>query len=241
MNQFEYFTEIEEAFVRLRGKSLLLSPMDWDLMQSWKDDGVPLRVVLRSLEKVFESHQAKARRRPIQSLSYCKGEVEAQFGEWREARVGAAEPEASTTGSSDSNPFGKDAVLAHLERSRVKLLELKIKRAEAMGGGFVIDVTHIALCEAIARLGVLIGEFEKVPNAEKLENELGLIERSIDEAIDLATFDDTRAEARAAAVELLKPYKSNMEPEVYERQIELLLKKRLREIYGVPRLSLFYL
>ena len=44
MNYFNYFTEIEDAFVRRRGKHLLLSPMDWALIESWKELKVPLHV-----------------------------------------------------------------------------------------------------------------------------------------------------------------------------------------------------
>jgi hypothetical protein len=231
MNQFEYFTEIEEAFVRLRGKSLLLSPMDWDLIESWKDIGVPLHVVLRSLEKVFESNLAKARRRPIQSLSYCKSEVEAQFGEWRESRVGAAEPGASVTGSSDSNPFAKDAVLAHLEKA-ANALVIDSKVPEGYVEAFAVALDEINEAKA---------EFEERSDVRKLEEALTKVERELDAVIVEASTQEQIAAAREEAEALFAPYKSMMASDTYWKQVELLLKKRLREIHGVPRLSLFYL
>src|ERR671932_1113401 len=91
LNYFNYFTEIEEAFIRRRGKHLLLSPMDWALIESWKEMGVPLFVALRGIERAFDSHEAKPRRRSVKTLLYCQEEVEAQFAEWQEAQVGAAE------------------------------------------------------------------------------------------------------------------------------------------------------
>ena len=39
----------------------------------------------------------------------------------------------------------------------------------------------------------------------------------------------------------LKPYRKQMEPAVYAQTRDNLLLKRLRETFGVPRLSLFYL
>jgi hypothetical protein len=88
LNYFNYFTEIEDAFVRRRGKHLLLSPMDWALIESWKAMGVPLHVALRGIEKSFDSFESKPRRRSVKSLLYCQEEVEAQFAEWRESQVG---------------------------------------------------------------------------------------------------------------------------------------------------------
>ena len=47
-NYYNYFTEIEEHFQRTRGTSLfLLSPLDWALIESWKNADVPLEAVLR--------------------------------------------------------------------------------------------------------------------------------------------------------------------------------------------------
>ena len=39
----------------------------------------------------------------------------------------------------------------------------------------------------------------------------------------------------------LKPYRAQMEAQIYEQTLNNLLLKRLREQFGVPRLSLFYL
>jgi hypothetical protein len=79
LNYFNYFTEIEDAFIRRRGKHLLLSPMDWALIESWKEMGVPLHVALRGIEKSFDSYESRPRKRSVKSLMYCQEEVEAQF------------------------------------------------------------------------------------------------------------------------------------------------------------------
>src|SRR5919202_1239138 len=89
LNYFNYFTEVEDAFIRRRGKHLLLSPIDWALIESWKTKGVPLFIALRGIEKSFDSYEAKPRRRTVKTLFYCQEEVEAQYDEWLESQTGA--------------------------------------------------------------------------------------------------------------------------------------------------------
>ncbi|PYV35697.1 MAG: hypothetical protein DMG22_01635 [Acidobacteria bacterium] len=57
---FKYFAEIEECFQRARGTPTLLSPLDWALIESWKDAGVPLEAVeTRRDETPFDPQQVK--------------------------------------------------------------------------------------------------------------------------------------------------------------------------------------
>src|SRR5678810_1179011 len=81
VNYYNYFTEIEDAFVRRRAKHLFLSPIDWALMETWKQAGIPLHIVLRGIERAFNSHEAKKRKRSVHSLVYCQEEIEAQYAE----------------------------------------------------------------------------------------------------------------------------------------------------------------
>jgi hypothetical protein len=75
-NYFNYFTEIEEHFQRHRSSMLLLSTLDWALIETWKDAGIPLEAVLRGIDSTFE-HYAKrpARARKINGLAFCSQEV----------------------------------------------------------------------------------------------------------------------------------------------------------------------
>jgi len=125
LNYFSYFSEIEDTFIRRRGKHLMLSPIDWALIESWKERGVPLHVALRGIEHSFDSYDAKKHKRTIKTLLYCQEEVEAQYAEWLEARVGSHdESEAEDEASIDKSPFSRDVVLSHLERSREAFEEL---------------------------------------------------------------------------------------------------------------------
>jgi hypothetical protein len=241
LNHFNYFTEIEDAFVRRRAKHLLLSPMDWALIESWKEMSVPLHVALRGIEKAFDSWESKPRKRTIKSLLYCQEEVEAQFAEWREARVGAAdeagEPEESAQRDKEL-PFSRAAILEHLQRGRTTLLAVCSARKKAGADDFT---------DTLERAAALLAEVEEdfaasaSPDAQKLEQSLSGLEGMISDAIRAVAGSEQIATIEGEVKEQLRPYRKHMEPAVYQQTFANLLLKRLREQFGIPRLSLFYL
>ena len=109
LNYYNYFTEIEETFVRRRGKHLLLSPIDWAMIEAWQDRGVPLHIVIRAIESVFDGFDKNPGPRSIKGLLYCKEEVEAQFKEWTEMQAGKAKAE-----SSRAPDLGSETVVEHI-------------------------------------------------------------------------------------------------------------------------------
>ena len=236
MNYFNYFTEIEDTFVRRRGKHLFLSPMDWALMETWKEQGIPLHIVLRGIEKSFDSFESKPRKRTVKSLLYCQEEVEAQFAEWNDARVGAS-PTTSDGDDSDKTPFSLEAISEHLQRNRDLLLETAAGRREKQEDD---------LSEAMTRAAMLLAEIEQdlasgaKLDTRKLEDSLGGLERLLNNSM-FAVASAAELETQKTAVsEQLKPYRSYMETLVYNQTFNNLLLKRLREQFAVPRLSLFY-
>ena len=236
MNYFNYFTEIEDAFVRRRGKHLFLSPLDWALMETWKEQGIPLHIVLRGVEKSFDSYEARPRKRTMKTLFYCQEEVEAQFAEWLEARIGSSSTTTDVIATdSDETHFSFAAVSEHLKRCRIALLELLATRP-----------THDDFTEALTRAIALLGEIEAdfasgaTPDTRKLEDSLTGLERMLNDSMLAVVNATVLAELKTAVKDQLKPYRSQMEPAVYNQTFNNLLLKRLREQFAVPRLSLFY-
>jgi hypothetical protein len=244
LNYFNYFTEIEDTFIRRRGKHLLLSPMDWALIESWKEMGVPLHVALRGIERAFDSFEAKPRRRSVKSLLYCQEEVEAQFLEWQEAQVGAAtvnnngEGAIEKTSVDASLPFPRSVILEHLEHVRATLSQICDERKRARTDDF---------CDALSRTASRLKELKEDfagaarPDAEKLEESLTILEKMLDEALRQSISSQDLMMARVESEEQLQPYRSRMERGVFEQTLDNLLLKRLRDAHGLPRLSLFYL
>ena len=206
---------------------------------------MPLHVALRGIEKAFDSWEAKPRKRSVKSLLYCQEEVEAQFAEWRESRVGASdepnEPDengAKPADKSDGLPFSRAAILAHLERGRTSLLEVCAVRKRTGADDF-----SDALERAVALLAELEQDFAAIasPDAQKLEQSLSGLERMLSDAVRSVAGSEQIAGIEREVKEQLKPYRKHMESAVYEQTFANLLLKRLREQFGIPRLSLFYL
>ena len=249
LNYFNYFTEIEEAFIRRRGKHLFVGTLDWSLMESWKASGIPLHVVLRGIEKSFDSYESKPRKRTVKTLFYCQEEVEAQFAEWLESQTGAAATTTAEGGAVQAPveeideggrglPFPRAVIAAHLADCQAGLARALEKRSTAGA-----DSLTEAFARAGARLAELAEDFNRAtrPDAERLESSLTDLESLIDRALRSALSAEEIEAARAGAAEQLRPYKARMERATYEQTLDNLLAKSLREAAGVPRLSLFYL
>ena len=245
LNYFSYFTEIEDAFVRRRGKHLFVSPQDWALIEAWKEIGIPLHVALRSIEKVFDSWESKPQKRSIKSLLYCQEEVEAQFAEWRESRVGATDVGGATkdgganeASESEGLPFSRAAILNHLCQGQATLSKVYDNRMEAGSDDF---------SETLNRAVVLLADLERDVetafsfDAQKLEQSLSGLERMLSDALRLVVSSKQLETVKSEVKDQLKSYRKHMEPAVYQQTFDNLLLKRLREQFGIPRLSLFYL
>ena len=248
LNYFNYFTEVEEEFVRRRGKPLLISPLDWALIESWKSAGIPLHVVLRAINQAFDAYDARPRKhRKVNSVFYCQQEVESTYADYRLAQVGAGsagghEKSQSRPGSSTEKepdtPFPASVLIEFLARSGEEL-----QRAASLASESDRPEVERAIDRARARLLEITREIEisSHVNSEAIERDLDAIDRiMIDSAI--STFGAGGVERiRAEAEAQLSPYRKKMDKSIYEQTVENFVSRRLREMINVPRLSLFYL
>ena len=171
----------------------------------------------------------------MKSLLSCQEEIEAQFAEWLEARVGSSPSSNALESNSDETHFSVAAVSEHLKRCRIALLELLATRNTN-------DDFSEALTRAIALLGEIEADFASgaTPDTRKLEDSLTGLERMLNDSMLSVVNATALAESKTAVKDQLKPYRSQMETAVYNQTFNNLLLKRLREQFGVPRLSLFY-
>lgn len=232
MNYFNYFTEIEETFIRRRGRNLLLSPLDWALIENWQEREIPLQIILRAIETVFDGVEKQPnRKRTIKSLSYCKEEVEAQFSEWAEMQTGKAvgNSESEVTFQNSNNELFSDETI---ENHFVKVMS-EIENAKAK--------SSVELQETFERVLSRLSELQKdTPTAEKLEESLEKLDSLIDETL-LNSGGEKIIGLKKEIEKNLASYKAKMETDVYQRTFDLMLTKRLREEEKIPRLSLFYI
>lgn len=241
LNYFNYFTEIEDTFVRRRAKHLMLSSIDWALIESWKEMGVPLHIALRGIERAFDSWETKPRKRSVKTLLYCQEEVEAQYAEWLESQVGAdgeelAEEKTGTV-ENDSRPFSRETILDHIRQARARITMRVSSPAD----------NHFAITEALKRAATLLEDLESevgqaaAIDAQKLEVGLTGIERMLSEAVRSSAPEEQQKALSAEILKQLKPYRGHMEESVYAQTFDNLFMTRLREQFGIPRLSLFFL
>lgn len=203
-------------------------------METWKQQGIPLHIVLRGVEKSFDSYEARPRKRTVKSLLYCQEEVEAQYSEWVEAHVGSA-TSAATEPESDKTPFSFAAISEHLQRCRSSLSELAKSRKQ-----------EDDLSEGLTRAAALLADIEKdfasgaTLDTRKLEDSLTGLERMLNDSMLSVASSGTLDELKKIVTDQLKPYRAQMDAAVYKQTFDNLLLKRLREQFAVPRLSLFY-
>ena len=226
-NYFNYFTEIEEHFQRRRGSLLLLSTIDWALIETWREAGIPLAAVLQGIDTAFDKYDArkgKSRVRRVNGLSYCAQEVLSAVEAMQEAAVGG---NSGKVDREAEQGFEQSRIAAHLEGAARQM------RASAH---------QAALAEISTRLETLANEVKNTPpRLEELEQSLAVLEEKLFALLLTATPEEVLLGLRQQASAELAPHRSRM-PAMQIRQVEQqFMHKRLLERYSLPRLSLFYM
>ena len=226
-NYFNYFTEIEDHFQRRRGTLLILSPLDWALMEIWKDAGIPLEAVLRGIDATFDKWDRRPRKtRKVNGLAFCAQEVLASAEEMKDAAVGAPSKEKHETGLDQS------AVGEYLNRNANQLDQVDLpKAARALAKETAASLRALAASLADTKAGQM----------EDLERRLTVAEEKLFAALLAAMPDDALYQVRAEADRDLAPYRRKMTAPQIEQLQKQYVHKRLLEQYHVPRLSLFYM
>jgi hypothetical protein len=231
LNYFNYFSEIEETFIRRRGKSLLLSPLDWTLIESWQKRGIPQHIVIRSVEKIFDDIAKDPKRNPsVKSIAYCADEVERQYRNWLSSQAGSEKGREEDDGASADN----SEIISHLT-NLIEGVRGALENADKN--------LQTVLSEVLKDLTGLKERFDSSspPDAETVENELTRLETLVDKALLESAGEKSLNDAQKAVEEHLGQYAGKMQQDVYEKTFELMVIKKLREKAGVPAFSLFYL
>jgi hypothetical protein len=225
-NYFNYFTEIEEHFQRRRGTTLLLSTLDWALIETWKDSGIPLAAALRGIDATFDHYDARpSKTRKVNGLAFCSQEVLAAAEEMKEAAVGA-----QTTGTAKKETgLESEQVSEFLRKNSVTLESLELP-----------PVMKSAAKEAATSLKELVARGGRLP-LEDLERRLTVIEEKLFAALLASTGNEELLQVRSEADRDISAYRRHMSAAQIEQLQRQYVRKRLLERHGIPRLSLFYM
>ena len=238
-NYFNYFTEIEEYFWQKRGAHLLVSPLDWAIVETWQKAGIPVTAVLRGIDKAFESWNRSKRAaggRQLKSLAYCVDAVLDAASEAQEAQAGAG-PTVASASKSAAEPFSRDELRKYIERnaSRLRLAAGKVAEKQPQLCARLNDAAA-KLTDALPLL-----DASGALDLEDLERRMTVLEEKLSAALAADADDEAMLSIRREMDRSLAPYRRKMTGEQLVQLERQYLQKRTFEHFGVPRLSLFYL
>jgi hypothetical protein len=233
-NYFNYFTEIEERFQQRRGSLLMLSTLDWALIETWHEAGIPLEAVLRGIDNAFDKHDAKAlrssgRMRKVNGLAWCAQSVMEAVEQAMEASIGAA-PTTAT-----------EAMETGFETERVsRYLEQNAGAIEAATLNPPADAMAIEVTGRLRALAVGL-RTEPAQSLEELDRTLSVLEEKMFAALLTSAPEEELVALRDQAARELAPYRGKMQAVQIKQVQQQFLQKRMLEMRTLPRLSLFYM
>jgi hypothetical protein len=233
-NYFNYFTEIEEHFQLRWGGILRLSPLDWALIEVWKDAGIPLEAVLRGIDTTFEHYEKRPLRKKVNGLGFCAQEVLSAAEEMKEAAVGSASQEEKKKPDSG---FQTSEIVAFIKRNASELETATLPEGSGISGRMLAAET----AGTLHRLAAEIENGNTPPRLEDLERRLAVFEEKLFAVLLAVTPDEQIVAVRAEADRELSPYRSKMPAAQIQQLQKQYLNKKLLEKYKLPRLSLFYM
>jgi hypothetical protein len=235
-NYFNYFTEIEEHWQQCRGTVTLLSPLDWALIESFQDSGIPLEVVLRGMEAAF-AKQAKRQSKvqKVNSLSYCAQAILSEFERFQESAVGKHEAGELASKQDQSE---RENLVQMMERTACQLVHVseRIRREGlSLTNGFfesIAETLQSLKQEVIASTHL---------DFEQLEMRLSTLEDKILATLFAALDDEVLLDLRTEVNQELNRHRRGLKAEHLAMLEKKMMSKKLLERFGVPRLSLFYM
>jgi hypothetical protein len=237
MNYYNYFTEIENHFVKRRGKNLLISPMDWNLIAVWREAGVPLQVALRGIDIAMDGFLSRQHRgnSKVNTLCYCHDSVMAEFAGYQESRVGESSEDKTPDDSSEKNHSGQAEAQAFLLQ---RINEIKSLSAKYLGERALAGVQR-----ALERLDEILKHLETSSDVdlEALERDLGIVDGILMEELSPEVLPEKMAEWENEAKAELKIYKKRLPKKTFERIHRNFINSRIRQHFDIGELSVFHL
>jgi hypothetical protein len=219
---FDYFQRLESHFLLLRGAPLLLSPSDYRVAKCWHGEGVPLDLVLRTMDEFFERRAERAHGgqgaddepSKVWGLRQVRPAVDAAWKRLREL-----------TAPGDRDEPGEAAALDVPAR----LAALR----EVLEGALPPELPERGT--VLARLGALSEESDP----RRVEEGLGAVEAAALDALLARMPPGERQELAARVERALAPLADRMTREEVEATRERLLRQKVRQRAKLPTLSLF--
>jgi hypothetical protein len=235
-NYFNYFTEIEEYFWKKRGAHLLVSPLDWAIMETWQKAGIPLEAALAGIDRAFESYQRSRRGglgKPLKSLAYCTDAVLDAAAEQLESAAGST-PKTSRTASKET--FSREDLKAHFAKNLARITAAAEKHAAALPN---LSSRLAEVAKSLKSHGILL-DSPGALDLEDLERRLTILDDKQQAILASYASEELLLQIRREMDGQLAPYRGKMKAQQLALVEKQYLQKRLLEEFGLPRLSLYY-
>jgi hypothetical protein len=233
-NYFNYFTEIEEYFWKKRGAHLLVSPLDWAIMETWQKAGVPLEAALKGIDRAFEAYQRSRRGagKPLKSLAYCTDAVLDAAEEAQEAAAGAQ----PVNGAKAAEPFARTELHKYMERN-ASLLERAAEKCAKTQPEVAAVLRRVA---ASLTESLLLLEAPGNLELEDLERRMTILDEKVHATLLSNASEELMLKIRREVDSQLSAYRRKMKAAQLALVEKQYLQKRLLDEYRLPRLSLYY-
>jgi hypothetical protein len=234
-NYFNYFTEIENYFWKKRGATLLVSPLDWAIMETWQKAGVPLEAVLKGIDHAFESYQRSRRGagKPLKSLAYCTDAVLEAAEEQLEAAAGSAPKNGNTPAK---EPFRREELRTYFAKNGAQIAAA----AESIASGRAEFASHLREISESLRSASRLLDTPGALDLEDLERRLTILDDKLHATLTSHASEETMLKIRREMDGQLATYRRKMKADQIALIEKQYVQKRLLEEYGLPRLSLYY-
>jgi len=233
-NYFNYFTEIEEYFWKKRGAHLLVSPLDWAIMETWQKAGVPLEAALKGIDRAFEAYQRSRRGagKPLKSLAYCTDAVLDAAEEAQEAAAGAHSP----NGAIAAEPFARSELRQYMESNAARLQKAAAHCAQLQPA---LAASLLRVAESLAESLTLLDAPGNL-DLEDFERRMTILDDKVHATLLSNASEELMLKIRREVDSQLSAYRRKMKAAQLALVEKQYLQKRLLDEYQLPRLSLYY-
>lgn len=233
-----YLPEIEAEYSRGRGKSSLLSPIDWHLAQSWEDSGIPLHIVLAAMGDGFKNFYSTKRKDTVNSLRYFTQEVEKQFAAWQTSQVGKSINGDSAAKTEEIMPQFTTAEEISLTDDNIQILNNLVANLTPESFLSVSVPLPEPLASAVARTrGEILAFIDDVQSyrlsIDSIEENLGNLARELEISLVISVTEGERAEMIESVRAERNGHFTN------DEIIQKILMKKLYQKFNLPELTLF--
>jgi hypothetical protein len=234
-NYFNYFTEIENYFWKKRGAHLLVSPLDWAIMETWQKAGVPLDAVLKGIDHAFESYQRSRRGagKTLKSLAYCTDAVLGAAEEQLEAAAGST-PKNGNAAAKD--PFSREELQVYFAKNAAQIESV----ANGMGSSSAEFASRLReIAKSLCGTSVVL-DAPGALDLEDLERRLTILDDKLQATLMGHANEDMMLKIRRDMDGQLAAYRRKMKAGQIALVEKQYVQKRLLEEFRLPRLSLYY-